>query len=107
MYHLGIVRHVIAPGVGGVVGSDTTVQAVVRMWDDNLLILGVEASIAKKLKKGNYVLADYTPLSPEARNRKLSLTKILPEADGSKLWAEFQDEFDRRRNIMQQQQPMR
>jgi len=107
MYHLGIVRHVIASGVNGVVGADVTVQAVVRMWDDNLLILGVETKIAKRLKKGDYVLADYTPLSPEARNRKLTLTKILPQPDGNKLWAEFQDEFDRRRNMMMQQQPMR
>jgi len=50
------------------------------------------------------VLADYTPMGPRARNRKLLITKIIPQAEGSKLWAEFQDEFDRRRAAVAQQQ---
>ncbi len=105
MYHLGIVRHVIAPGAG-TIAADESIQAVVRMWDDNLLILGVEPKIGKKLKSGNYVLADYTPLGPKARHRKLLITKILPQSDGNRLWSEFQDEFDRRRALVQAQQPM-
>lgn len=107
MYHIGTVQHVISPG-RGVASSDASVQAVVRMWDDNLLILGVDRRIAKTVKKGDYVIADYTPLAPASANRKLSLVKILPVETGSKIWAEFRDEFDRRRNNIQPpQQPVR
>jgi hypothetical protein len=105
MYHLGIIRHVISPSNPGTIAADPSVQAVVRMWDDNLLILGVDAKIGKKVKEGSYVLADYTPMGPRARNRKLLITKILSQADGNRLWSEFQDEFDRRRAMMQNQMP--
>ena len=103
MYHLGIVRHVIAPGKDGAVGSDASVQAVLRMWDDNLLILGVDAKIGKRIKTGDYILADYSPMGPKARHRKLLITKILSRTEGESLWAEFQDEWGRRRSMAQQQ----
>lgn len=100
-----MVQHVISPG-RGIMSSDASVQAVVKMWDENLLILGVDKKIAKIVKKGDYVIADYTPLSDVSANRKLSLIKILPVEAGSKIWAEFQDEYDRRRTRpAQQQQP--
>lgn len=91
-----MVQHIISPG-RGIVASDASVQAVVKMWDENLLILGVDKKIAKIVKKGDYVIADYTPLSDVSANRKLTLIKILPVETGSKIWAEFQDEYDRRR----------
>jgi len=99
-----MVQHVISPGKG-IVGSDASVQAVVKMWDANLLILGVDRKLAKIVKKGDYVLADYTPLSDNSPNRKLLLIKILPVDAGSRIWAEFQDEYDRRRAKPQPQPP--
>jgi hypothetical protein len=107
MYHLAIVRHVISPSAKGTVAADSSVQAVLRMWDDNLLILGVDPKIGKKVKKGDYVLADYTPMGAKAKHRKLIVTKILPEPEGAKLWSEFQDEWGRRRSMAQPQQLMR
>ena len=107
MFHLGIVRHVISPGNRGTVSADSSVQAVMRMWDDNLLILGVDLKIGKRLKAGDYAIADYTPMGPKSRHRKLLITKILPEPEGAKLWSEFQDEWGRRRSMAQPQQIMR
>lgn len=107
MYHIGMVQHVISPGKG-TASADSSVQAVVKMWDDNLLILGVDRKIAKLLKKGDYVIADYTPLAAGSANRKLSLVKVLTPESGSVIWAEFRDEFDRRRSASQPpQQPVR
>ena len=109
MYHVGLVQHIIAPSVKGVVSSDASVQVVVRMWDENLLILEVDKKIGKIVKKGDYALADYTPLSANSNHRKLSITKILPLDVGSKVWAEFQDELMRRQSRVQHapQQPVR
>jgi ribose 1,5-bisphosphokinase PhnN len=101
MYHIGIIQQVLSPGKG-ILSSDSSVQAVVKMWDENLLILGVEKKIARSIKKGDYVLADYSPVSAASANRKLSLIKLLPTEVGSKVWAEFQDEYDRRRAKPQQ-----
>ncbi len=103
MYHIGIIQHLIAPGKEGAVGSDASVQAVIRMWDANLLILGVDAKIARKVRKNDYVLADYTPLTSESPNRKLVIIKILSHDQGSRIWADFQDEFDKRVAMAQQE----
>ena len=98
-----MIQHIIGTK-NGVVSSDSSVQAVVRMWDSNLLILGVDKKISKSAKKGDYVLADYTPLAAESRHKKLTVIKLLPESVGSRIWGEFQDELDRRKSIMQQMQ---
>lgn len=107
MYHIGIVQHLIVPGKDGVVGSDTSVQAVVRMWDANLLILGVDAKIARKVKKNDYVIADYTPMASNSPNRKLLIIKILSPQEGSRIWADFQDEFDKKVAMAQQERFVR
>ena len=103
MYHIGTVQHIISPIGKGIISSDASVQVVVRMWDENLLIIGVDKKISKSIKKGDYVLADYTPMSPNSNHRKLLITKILPIEEGSKIWAEFQDEIERRK--LRPQQP--
>lgn len=104
MYHIGLVQELVSPGAKGMVSADTSVQAVVRMWDENLLILGVDRRIARKVKKGDYVLADYTPLSPDSNHRKLVIIKALPSEEGGRVWTEFREEFEKRRNRAQQQQ---
>lgn len=101
MYHIGIVQHLIQPDKAGVISSDETVQAVIKMWDLNLVILGVDKKISKKVKKGDYILADYMPMAPESMNRRLSIVKIIPSSEGTKIWNEFQDEFRRRANSQQ------
>src|SRR5271157_4118803 len=92
-----MVQHVVSPDRAGVVSSDESVQAVIKMWDDNLLILGVDKKLSKKLKRGDFVIADYTPMAAESPNRKMLIIKILPESDGNKIWGEFQDELEKKR----------
>lgn len=103
MYHIGMIQYVILPDRKGVISADETVQAVVRMWDNNLLILLVDKKIGKRVKSGDYVLSDYTPMSPTSKHRKLYITKILPKNEGSKIWKEFEKEYTRRKVAIQQQ----
>ena len=102
MYHIGKIESVIDSTSKGVISSDDSVQAVVRMWDRNLLILSVHKKIAKKIKKGNYVLNDYTPMTPTSKYRNLTVIKILPDKEGKKIWENFQDEVSRRKAILEQ-----
>lgn len=106
MYHIGIVKNVLRPDKkSGIISSDNSTQAVIQMWDENLLIIGVEKKLVPKLKEGSYVIADYTPLTPESNNRKMVIVKILPKASGAKLWRDFEAEFAKKKAKMSQQQP--
>ena len=103
MYHIGMVQQVILPDRKGTISSDASIQAVVRMWDNNLLILLVDKKIGKRVRKGDYVLSDYTPMSPVSRHRKLYITKVLSKNEGSKIWTVFQEEFKRRKVAIEKQ----
>jgi hypothetical protein len=105
LYHIGIVEHIISPTHKGVISADETVQAVVRMWDENLLILPVHKKIVRKIRKGDYVLNDYTPMSPTSRYRNLFVVKIIPEKDGKKIWDEFKGELQRRKVMIKKMEP--
>lgn len=105
MYHIGIVEHIISPTHKGVESADDSVQAVIRMWDKNLLILPVHKKLRKKLKKGNYVLNDYTPMSPTSRYRNLYVVKIIPDKDGKKIWENFEQELSRRKTAISKIHP--
>lgn len=105
MYHVGRVFEIINPKSKDIVSSDTTVQAVVRMWDGNLLILAVDKKISSKIRKEDYVLCDYMPMSSESRHRNLLITKILSKKQGLKIWSEFQSEMERRKNMSKQVKP--
>ncbi len=102
MYHIGMIEHIISPKHKGVVSADDTVQALVKMWDGNLLILPVHRKISSKVKVGQYVLNDYTPMSPTSRYRNLFVIKILPEKEGRQIWKKFQDELERRKTALKQ-----
>lgn len=84
MFHPGKVVEVL---VGGkqVLSSDSSVQAVIRMWDDNLVTLNVESKIAPKLKKEDVVLVDYTPME-KIPAPKMKVCKILYGKTASEVW---------------------
>ena len=104
MYHIGIVEHIISPSKKGVVSSDESVQAVVKMWDENLLILPVHKKLHKSIREGQFVLNDYRPMSAMSRHRNLVVIKILPDKDGKGIWDGFQKELDRRKSAMRRAQ---
>ena len=61
MYHLGKVLEVFRPTDRGVTSADTSVQACLRMWDENVLTMLVAPKIAGRIKAGQTVLVDYRP----------------------------------------------
>lgn len=105
MYHIGMVQGLFIPEKSGVISADPSIQGVVRTWDGNILILSVEKKLARHVRKGQYVLIDYTPLSPESRHRRMTIAKIIPETEGSRIWADFQDLLEKRRAMMERFQP--
>lgn len=105
MFHPGKVLVVYSARDKDVVSADSSVQATVRMWDDNLVTFGVEANIADKLKVNDVVLVDYTPLNiPGSPVPRMVIVKILKGALGKKIFEEYESHSRKRRDRETQQQ---
>ncbi len=101
MYHIGKVIEIISPARDKKIKSaDKTVQAAVRMWDENLLILEVDKKIASSALPGDYVIADYSPIGSNSPYRKMLITKVLPREKGKKIWNEFTKELSRKKSAL-------
>ncbi len=98
MYHPGKVIAVISPHDKGVVSADASVQATMRMWDENVLTMEVAKKIAGKIAAGDIVLADYRPQKgmsvPVPRN---IIVKILRGKPADALWREYRDVYEKRK----------
>ena len=98
MYHPGKVIAVISPKEKGVASSDTSVQATMRMWDENVLTMLVAPKIAPRVREGDIVLADYRPEQgmtvPVPRH---TVVKILYGKTADKVWREYREVHDKRK----------
>jgi len=98
MYHPGKVVAVLSPKDKGIIASDSSVQATLRMWDDNVLTMLVEPKIAQKLKEGDVVLSDYRPEKghtvPVPRN---VVVKILRGKSAERVWREYREAYEKRK----------
>lgn len=98
MYHPGKVIAVLSPKEKGIISSDASVQATLRMWDENVLTMLAEQKIAARLREGDIVLVDYRPEKghtvPVPKN---VVVKILKGKSADKMWREYQSVHDRRK----------
>lgn len=98
MYHPGKVIVVLSPKESGMISADASVQATMRMWDDNVLTMLVAPKIAGKIKEGDVALADYRPESkstvPVPRH---IIIKILRGKAADRLWKEYREVHDKRK----------
>jgi len=96
MYHPGKVIALLSPKES--VSSDKSVQATLRMWDDNVLTMLVDARIAGKVREGDTVLCDYRPEKgmsvPVPRN---VIVKILRGKSAERMWHEYHEVHDKRK----------
>ena len=92
MYHPGKVIAVLSPKDKGVLSADASVQATMKMWDDNVLTMLVATKLASKIREGDMVLCDYRPekgLSvPVPRN---TIVKILKGKAAERMWQEYRE----------------
>ena len=97
MYHPGKVVAVLSPSDKGILSADASVQATLRMWDDNVLTMLVEPRLAKKVRAGDTVLCDYRPEKgmsvPVPRN---TIVKILRGRQADRMWQEYREVHEKR-----------
>ncbi len=92
MYHPGKIVKILAPKDKNIVSSDSAVQAVVNMWDENLFTFLIDNKIASKVKEGDVVLVDYTPL-PNAPIPKHLIVKILRGDAADVTWKKYKEYY--------------
>lgn len=98
MYHPGKVAVVLSATDGSVASSDSTTQAVLRMWDDNVLTMMVAPKIAGKIREGDIVLADYRPAKGLSVPVPMNVVvKILRGKVAEKVWHEYREVHEKRK----------
>ncbi len=98
MFHIGKVMKIVLPKGKGIISADKSVQAMVKMWDENLLLLEVDRRIAKDIREKDYIIADYSPLAPNSPQRRMVVTKIVRGELGKQIWDEFGKEYSKRKS---------
>ena len=89
MFHVGKVIKVFGSDEKTAIGHDKSVQLLIEMWDENLLIVGCEGALNDKLRETDIVLVDYTPLNGNAPVPRQVVVKILKGELGKKTWERF------------------
>ncbi|MBI5332185.1 MAG: hypothetical protein HZB65_01290 [Candidatus Aenigmarchaeota archaeon] len=101
MFHPGKVIEVFSPKHKKVQASDSTVQAMLDMWDENTLTVMVDKKLETGIRKDDIVLVDYT-------TPKLRVTKILRDEVAKSTWKQYKDHHQKRKQAtaMQRQPPL-
>jgi tagatose-1,6-bisphosphate aldolase non-catalytic subunit AgaZ/GatZ len=97
VFHVGIVERVYPTSGDGIISAEQTTEALVWMWDENLIILKVHPGLAAEIREGDYVLADYYPTGGDTPNLRRVITKILRGREGEEAWQKFR-EYHRSKN---------
>lgn len=93
MYHPGKIVEIFSDRGNGVASAEATTQATVEMWDDNILTFSVHPKLKQKIKAGDLVLVDYTPVQVSkmmAAPRNL-IVKILRDKSGERVWDKYRE----------------
>ncbi len=80
------------------ISSDKEVQALVLMWDENMLTLPVHPKLGSKIKEDDVVLVDYRPVEKlGVPIPKQTIIKILKGKRGLALWDKYIEYHEQRK----------
>lgn len=97
MYHPGKVIEVLKSSDKEIISADGATQAVLEMWDENILTLAVNPKIEPKIKEGQVVLVDYRPEEKrEAPVPRHEVVKILLAKKATATWNAYREMFEKR-----------
>ena len=98
MYHFGKVLRVFRPADKDIAAADSSVQASVLMWDENLLTVSVEPILGEKIKDNDIVIVDYSPLYSTIPVLKQTIIKIVRGELAKKVWKDFEEYRKKKRD---------
>lgn len=97
MYHLAKVLDVFSRNSKSI-ASDTSVQAHLEMWDENILIFDVHPAISDKIAKDQIVLVEYGFHSPQVPENQI--IKIMDLKQGEESWKRQKSYLNARKKQM-------
>ena len=98
MYHPGKVIEILRKSDKEIISADETTQAILEMWDENILTLLVCQKIEPKIKIGQIVLVDYRP--DEKHNPpvpKHEIVKIICGKKADATWNTYKEMHEKRK----------
>lgn len=97
MFHPGRVLMVFENDSKQVFGHDKSAQVLVHMWDENLLVVGVETGLNSHVHENDVVLVDYSPVSPNLPMPRQMVVKVIRGEPAKKLWKHFEENQKKRK----------
>ena len=94
MFHVGRVVEIFTGDDRNIVAFDNSTQALLDMWDENMITLAIDPHISKSIKKDDTVLVDYTATQTGPR---MVVVKILRGEIGKRAWKQYREHFDKMR----------
>ena len=94
MYHPGKVLDVFNNKDKEILSSDDSTQAMVEMWDGNLLTLMVHNNISDKIKVEDVVLVDYRPKEKLPVPNHV-IIKILKGDKAKNVWSAYKKRLEK------------
>ena len=61
MFHVGKIVEIFSGDDKNIMAFDNSTQALLDMWDENMITLSIDPHISKSIKKEDVVLVDYRP----------------------------------------------
>ena len=94
MFHIAKVVDVFGKG-SKAIAADSSVQAHLEMWDENILIFDVHPMIADKIAKDQIVLVEYSMRAPQVPENVV--VKILETKQGEEVWKRQKNYLNQRK----------
>lgn len=101
-YHPGKVLEIFSPRDKDIESSDSSTQAVVETWDENVITFLVDPRLVEKIKVGDFVLIDYNLVLDRAPRPRMVIVKILYGEKAKKVWEAYKEYFKKRPKIRAQ-----
>src|SRR3989338_10923122 len=94
MYHVGRVIEIFSGDDKSVIAFDNSAQALLDMWDENMITVAIDSHLSKAIKKDDVVLVDYTATQTGPR---MVVVKILRGELGKRSWKQYKEHFEKMR----------
>jgi hypothetical protein len=98
-FHPGKVLEIFSPKDKYIETADSSIQAVVETWDENIITYLVDSKLADKIKVGDIVLIDYNPTKDKPTRPKMVICKILYGEKAKKTWKAYKEYLKKRPKI--------
>ena len=94
MYHIGRVIELFSGDDKNVLTVDNSSQAMLEMWDENLITVGIDSHLNRQIKKEDVVLVDYTATQTGPR---MVVVKVLRGETAKRSWKQYKEHFEKMR----------